>query len=100
MGEERDELDKALDADYVEADQVPTLGWWEKTCHWIYCHKWVAIGTVIGIPVLLFIIGAKCFGKTVVSEPVDSNLDHYQAIPSKTISTTEYEWELKPEYRN
>lgn len=75
---------------------------WDKVLNWVAAHKVLVCCTVIGLPILAFVLGCKIFSKTVEVEvqPEPGLLDKYDAIPVRTMTTTEYEYQLKPEFLN
>lgn len=84
-----------------EFEMVPETRW-DKVCNWIADHKIVVICSVIGLPILAFVLGCKLLSKTteVEVQPEPGLMDRYDAIPVRTMSTTEYEYQLKPEFLN
>lgn len=73
---------------------------WDKVLNWVAAHKVLVCCTVIGLPILAFVLGWKLLSKTTEVEvlPEPGLMDKYDAIPVRTMSTTEYEYQLKPEF--
>ena len=94
-----DDLDETEDEKKAEAQD-----WWEGVVDWIANHKLICCLSVIGIPILLIWFGAKLFSTTDTVEveklPDPTIMDKFDRIPVKETSFTEYEYVLKPEYRD
>ena len=94
-----DDLDETEETKKVEAQN-----WWESVVDWIANHKLICCLSVIGIPILLIWFGAKLFSTTDTVEveklPDPTIMDKFDRIPVKETSFTEYEYVLKPEYRD
>ena len=96
---EIDDLDETEETKKTEAQD-----WWESVVDWIANHKLICCLSVIGIPILLIWFGAKLFSTTDTVEveklPDPTIMDKFDRIPVKETSFTEYEYVLKPEYRD
>ena len=84
--------------------QKPEPGTWLKIAQWIGEHKVICIVSLIGLPILLVWLGAKIFSKTntvtVEKLPDPTIMDKYDRIPVTEHSYIDYEYVLKPEYKN
>lgn len=95
--------DKIIEVAPIQEDEefemVPETKW-DKVMDWVASHKAIVICSVIGLPILAFVLGWKLLSKTteVEVQPEPGLMDRYDAIPVRTMSTTEYEYQLKPEF--
>jgi len=82
--------------EYDDLDDIPVKedNLWDKIVEWIAGHKVLFIVTVIGLPVLLFVLGAKLFSKTVEVEklPDPTVMDRFDCVPQDMTTYTTYKF--------
>lgn len=77
-----------------DLDEIPVheLSLWQRILQFVAEHKILSIVTVIGLPVLMFIIGAKCCSKTVEKLPDPTLMDKFDLVPKDCMIITNCEF--------
>lgn len=80
-----------------ELDEIPVfneheLSLWERILRFVAEHKVLSIVTVIGLPILMFVIGAKCCSKTVQKLPDPGIMDKFDLVPKDGMIMANFEF--------
>ena len=88
----------------LEEDAKEEKSTYDKIVDWARDNKGLAIAGAVGTVVISALVGGKIFSKTNVVEkqimPDPTIMDKYDRVPVKESSYIDYQYVLKPEYRD